>query len=50
MIDVATGGQSRLVTDDPAVDSAPTSIARGADGATDYATNLRRDRQRVRPR
>jgi YVTN family beta-propeller protein len=41
VIDVATGGQARLVTDDPAVDSAPTSIARSADGATGYVTNLR---------
>jgi YVTN family beta-propeller protein len=41
VINVATGGQSRLVTDDPSVDSAPTSIARSADGATGYVTNLR---------
>jgi serine/threonine-protein kinase len=41
VINVATGGQSRLVTDDPNVDSAPTSIARSADGATGYVTNLR---------
>jgi YVTN family beta-propeller protein len=41
VINVATGGQSRLVTGDPGVDSAPTSIARSADGATGYVTNLR---------
>jgi len=41
VINVATGGQSRLVTDDPSVDSAPTSVARSADGATGYVTNLR---------
>lgn len=41
VINVKTGGQSRLVTDDPNVDSAPTSIARSADGATGYVTNLR---------
>jgi YVTN family beta-propeller protein len=41
VINVATGGQSRLVTDDPDVDSAPTSIARSADGSTGYVTNLR---------
>ena len=40
VIDVATGGQSRLVTDDPAVDTAPAGIARSADGATGYVTNL----------
>lgn len=39
-INVATGGQARLVTNDPTVDSAPTSIARSADGATGYVTNL----------
>ncbi len=41
VINIETGGQSRLVTDDPNVDSAPTSIARSADGATGYVTNLR---------
>ncbi|MDT7582163.1 MAG: serine/threonine protein kinase, bacterial [Pseudonocardiales bacterium] len=41
VINVATGGQTRLVTDDPNVDSAPTSIARSADGSTGYVTNLR---------
>lgn len=41
VINVRTGGQSRLVTGDPGVDSAPTSIARSADGATGYVTNLR---------
>ena len=40
VINVATGGQSRLVTNDPTMDSAPTSIARSADGATGYVTNL----------
>jgi YVTN family beta-propeller protein len=40
VINVATGGQSRLVTGDPSVDSAPTSITRTADGATGYVTNL----------
>jgi serine/threonine-protein kinase len=41
VINVATRGQSRLVTDDPNLDSAPTSIARSADGSTGYVTNLR---------
>jgi YVTN family beta-propeller protein len=41
VINVATGGQSRLITNDPNMDSAPTSIARSKDGATGYVTNLR---------
>jgi len=41
VINVATGGQSRLITNDPGMDSAPTSIARSKDGATGYVTNLR---------
>jgi serine/threonine-protein kinase len=41
VINVATGGQARLVTNDPQMDSAPTSIARSRDGATGYVTNLR---------
>lgn len=41
VIDVASGGQSRLVTDGAGTDSAPTGIARSADGATGYVTNLR---------
>jgi serine/threonine-protein kinase len=40
VINVTTGGQSRLVTGDPGIDSAPTSITRTADGATGYVTNL----------
>jgi YVTN family beta-propeller protein len=40
VINASTGSQTRLVTHDPTVDSAPTSIARSADGATGYITNL----------
>ena len=40
VINVATGGQTRLATHDPDVDSAPTSIARSSDGAVGYITNL----------
>ena len=40
IINAATGNQISLVTHDPAVDSAPTSLARSADGATGYLTNL----------
>jgi DNA-binding beta-propeller fold protein YncE len=41
VINVATGGQARLVTNNPDIDSAATSIARSKDGATGYVTNLR---------